>query len=145
MRGVGLLASALLNACAFRTCSAVCSYIKQCLGSPTPADYEAVVAERDGLQKQLEEANQMIAELQSKVRLTSQVVSLAAAVLGHAGHSATACALTPADDSWSMRGAHGNQGQWLRTTRSVPGPNEACVRRVGLVTLRAMSTAARNP
>lgn len=45
-----------------------CSYIKQCLGSPTPGDYEAVVAERDGLQRQLEEANQMVAELQSRVR-----------------------------------------------------------------------------
>ncbi|KAG2436361.1 hypothetical protein HXX76_006668 [Chlamydomonas incerta] len=43
-------------------------YIKQCLGSPTPAEYEAVVAERDGLQKQLEEANQLIAELQSRVQ-----------------------------------------------------------------------------
>lgn len=45
-----------------------CSYIKQCLGSPTPADFEAVLAERDGLQKQLEEANQLIAELTAKVR-----------------------------------------------------------------------------
>lgn len=42
-------------------------YIKQCLGSPTPADFEAAIAERDGLQRQLEEANQMIAELQSRV------------------------------------------------------------------------------
>lgn len=49
------------------------SYIKQCLGSPTPAEYEAVVAERDGLQKQLEEANQLIAELQSRVGPRSSV------------------------------------------------------------------------
>jgi hypothetical protein len=44
------------------------SYIKQCLGSPTPAEHEAVVAERDGLQKQLEEANQLIAELQARIQ-----------------------------------------------------------------------------
>mmetsp|Transcript_21324 Transcript_21324/g.46594 ORF Transcript_21324/g.46594 Transcript_21324/m.46594 type:complete len:91 (+) Transcript_21324:86-358(+) len=43
-------------------------YIKSVLGAPTPADFEAISAERDGLKKQLEEAQQRIAELESKVQ-----------------------------------------------------------------------------
>lgn len=42
--------------------------MKTCLGAPTPAEHEAVVSERDGLRKQLEEAHQKIAELEAKVR-----------------------------------------------------------------------------
>jgi phage shock protein A len=42
-------------------------YIKTSLGGPTPAEYEQVVAERDGLKKQLAEAQQRIAELEAKV------------------------------------------------------------------------------
>ncbi len=43
-------------------------YIKASLGGPTPAEYEAVVAERDGLKRQLQEAQAKIAELEVKVR-----------------------------------------------------------------------------
>mmetsp|Transcript_12679 Transcript_12679/g.22620 ORF Transcript_12679/g.22620 Transcript_12679/m.22620 type:complete len:95 (-) Transcript_12679:237-521(-) len=51
-------------------------YIKQCLGSPTPAEYEVAVAEKEGLARQLEEANQIIAELQAKVQqLESQLAN----------------------------------------------------------------------
>jgi hypothetical protein len=44
------------------------SYIKTALGAPTPGQYEAVVAERDGLKRQLAEAQSRIADLESKVR-----------------------------------------------------------------------------
>jgi hypothetical protein len=43
------------------------SYIKSSLGSPTPSEFEQVVAERDGLKKQLAEAQARIAELEQKV------------------------------------------------------------------------------
>lgn len=56
-----------LGPCVRALCAAR-SYIKAALGSPTPADYESVVAEKEGLQKQLEEANAQIAELQARVR-----------------------------------------------------------------------------
>lgn len=45
---------------------AVCSYMKVCLGGPTPAEHEALVAERDLLKKELSDARQQIEEL--KVR-----------------------------------------------------------------------------
>lgn len=45
-----------------------CRYIKTALGAPTPVQFEEVVAERDGLKKQLEEAQQRIADLEAKVR-----------------------------------------------------------------------------
>jgi hypothetical protein len=44
-----------------------CSYVKACLGGPTPAEYDALVAERESLKKELEDARQQIAELQAKV------------------------------------------------------------------------------
>lgn len=43
-------------------------YMKAALGAPTPADYEAAVAERDGLRKQLEDAQLRIAELENKLQ-----------------------------------------------------------------------------
>eukprot|EP00983_Pelagomonas_calceolata_P124836 1161148-Pelagomonas_calceolata.AAC.3 len=45
-----------------------CSYIKQALGAPTPAEFESVKAENHGLKRQLEDAQQRIAELEGKVR-----------------------------------------------------------------------------
>eukprot|EP00798_Chlamydomonas_sp_ICE-L_P024963 gene24963-10621_t len=41
-------------------------YIKAALGAPTPAEYEAVVAERDSLKRQLEEAQLKISEMEAK-------------------------------------------------------------------------------
>ncbi|KAL6761055.1 hypothetical protein V8C86DRAFT_2542332 [Haematococcus lacustris] len=43
-------------------------YIKTALGSPTPAEHAAVIAERDSLKKQLAEAQKRIEELESQVR-----------------------------------------------------------------------------
>lgn len=43
---------------------AVRSYIKTCLGGPTPAEYEALLAERELLKKELSAARQQIEELQ---------------------------------------------------------------------------------
>ncbi|KAF6263168.1 hypothetical protein COO60DRAFT_511621 [Scenedesmus sp. NREL 46B-D3] len=43
-------------------------YVKACLGGPTPADYDALIAERESLKKELEDARQQIAELQAKVQ-----------------------------------------------------------------------------
>lgn len=48
-------------------CCAPCSYIKGALGTPTPAEFEAVVVERDGLKRQLADAQARIAELEAKV------------------------------------------------------------------------------
>jgi hypothetical protein len=45
-----------------------CSYIKACLGGPTPAEYETLAAERESLKRELEEARKTIADLQAKVR-----------------------------------------------------------------------------
>lgn len=42
-------------------------YMKEALGGPTPADYEAVVAERDSLKRQLEEAQLRLSELEGKM------------------------------------------------------------------------------
>ncbi|KAJ9520242.1 hypothetical protein QJQ45_030200, partial [Haematococcus lacustris] len=41
-------------------------YIKTALGSPTPAEHAAVIAERDSLKKQLAEAQKRIEELESQ-------------------------------------------------------------------------------
>lgn len=46
---------------------AACSYMKVCLGGPTPADYEALIAERELLKRELSDARQQIDELQGKV------------------------------------------------------------------------------
>ncbi|GBF88360.1 hypothetical protein Rsub_01072 [Raphidocelis subcapitata] len=43
-------------------------YVKSCLGGPTPAEYEAVAAERDALKADLEEAQRAVAQLQAKVQ-----------------------------------------------------------------------------
>ncbi|WIA08318.1 hypothetical protein OEZ86_010926 [Tetradesmus obliquus] len=43
-------------------------YVKACLGGPTPAEYDALIAERESLKKELEDARQQIAELQAKVQ-----------------------------------------------------------------------------
>lgn len=45
-----------------------CSYVKACLGGPTPAEYDALLAERESLKRELEDARQQIADLQAKVR-----------------------------------------------------------------------------
>mmetsp|Transcript_22640 Transcript_22640/g.38584 ORF Transcript_22640/g.38584 Transcript_22640/m.38584 type:complete len:89 (-) Transcript_22640:652-918(-) len=45
----------------------VLEYIKGALGAPTPAEFEALVAERDGLKRQLADAQARIAELDAKV------------------------------------------------------------------------------
>lgn len=50
-------------------CPLPCSYIKACLGGPTPAEYEAVVAERDALRAELEDARREAADLAAKVSL----------------------------------------------------------------------------
>ena len=47
--------------------SACHSYIKTCLGGPTPAEYEALLAERELLKKELSDARQRIEELQQQV------------------------------------------------------------------------------
>lgn len=44
------------------------SYVKVCLGGPTPADYEALLAERELLKKELSDARQQLEELRLKVR-----------------------------------------------------------------------------
>ncbi|GFH18216.1 flagellar associated protein 174, partial [Haematococcus lacustris] len=44
-------------------------YIKTALGSPTPAEHAAVIAERDSLKKQLAEAQKRIEELESQALL----------------------------------------------------------------------------
>ncbi|KAJ9519616.1 hypothetical protein QJQ45_013370 [Haematococcus lacustris] len=44
-------------------------YIKTALGSPTPAEHAAVIAERDSLKKQLAEAQKRIEELESQSQL----------------------------------------------------------------------------
>jgi hypothetical protein len=49
-----------------------CSYVKACLGGPTPAEYDALIAERESLKKELEDARQQIAELQAKASNNSQ-------------------------------------------------------------------------
>mmetsp|Transcript_8160 Transcript_8160/g.21751 ORF Transcript_8160/g.21751 Transcript_8160/m.21751 type:complete len:97 (-) Transcript_8160:305-595(-) len=46
-------------------------YIKQALGAPTPAEFESVKAENHGLKRQLEDAQQRIAELEGKVQQLS--------------------------------------------------------------------------
>jgi hypothetical protein len=40
-------------------------YIKSTLGGPTPAEFEAVVAQRDSLQVQVEKLNAELAELRA--------------------------------------------------------------------------------
>uniref|UniRef100_A0A7S0WTD6 c-Myc-binding protein n=1 Tax=Chlamydomonas leiostraca TaxID=1034604 RepID=A0A7S0WTD6_9CHLO len=42
-------------------------YIKTALGAPTPQEFEAVVAERDGLKKQVADLQQRMAELEAKL------------------------------------------------------------------------------
>lgn len=42
--------------------------MKVCLGGPTPADYEALLAEREMLKRELSDARQQIEELQQRVR-----------------------------------------------------------------------------
>lgn len=44
-----------------------CSYVKGCLGGPTPDEYKALATEREALRRELEEAQQTIAQLQAKV------------------------------------------------------------------------------
>lgn len=44
------------------------SYVKTCLGSPTPAEYEAVVAERDELKIEVQELKAKVEELTAEVR-----------------------------------------------------------------------------
>lgn len=43
------------------------SYIKSCLGGPTPADYETLLAEKEAVKAELDEARRVIAVLQAKV------------------------------------------------------------------------------
>lgn len=43
------------------------SYVKVCLGGPTPADFEALLAERELLKKELSDARQQLEELRLKV------------------------------------------------------------------------------
>lgn len=45
-----------------------CSYMKVCLGGPTPADYEALLAEREMLKRELSDARQQLEELRQQVR-----------------------------------------------------------------------------
>lgn len=58
-------ASQLLVLCA--SLHAAHSYMKQCMGGPTPAEYEALLAERELLKKELSDARMQIEELQLKV------------------------------------------------------------------------------
>ena len=44
------------------------SYIKTCLGGPTPAEHEAVLAENEALKAELADARAEVAALQAKVR-----------------------------------------------------------------------------
>lgn len=60
MRGTSKHSFKDLSACTY-------SYVKGLLGAPTPAEYEAVQAEKASLQRQLEEANKKIEELTAKV------------------------------------------------------------------------------
>jgi len=41
--------------------------VKACLGGPTPAEFDALLAERELLKKELDDARAQIAELQVKV------------------------------------------------------------------------------
>ncbi len=45
------------------------SYIKGCLGGPTPAEFEALQAERDTLKRELEEARAQLAAAAPAVRM----------------------------------------------------------------------------
>lgn len=47
-------------------------YIKQALGSPTPEEFEKVVAENKRLQAELEAAREQLAELQQAPETTEQ-------------------------------------------------------------------------
>jgi hypothetical protein len=60
--------SALFNSAGHVTTLNSCSYIKTVLGAPTPAEYDAVLAERDALKKQLEDTQQRVGELEGQVR-----------------------------------------------------------------------------
>lgn len=42
-------------------------YIKACLGGPTPDEYEALLAEREALQRELADARQQLADLEARV------------------------------------------------------------------------------
>jgi hypothetical protein len=54
-------------------CDSFHSYIKTTLGGPTPAEYEAVCAQRDSLKEQVEKLQQDLeavrAELEAKVQI----------------------------------------------------------------------------
>jgi hypothetical protein len=41
--------------------------MKTCLGGPTPGEFDAMVAERDSLKRQLEDAQATVTELKAKV------------------------------------------------------------------------------
>lgn len=45
------------------------------MGGPTPAEYDALIAERESLKKELEDARQQIAELQAKVSSDHQCMT----------------------------------------------------------------------
>lgn len=50
-------------------------YIKTVLGAPTGAEYDAIVAERDALKKQLEESQQRVTELEAQIRNASEAAT----------------------------------------------------------------------